>query len=161
MHMAIYNIVKVGAPILREKAAPVTRFDKKLAKLMKDMAETMYRANGCGLAAPQIGLGKRIVVIDAGDGYGIREFVNPVLSDPVGEEVDEEGCLSVPTYEGEVERAAQITVTYQDAKGTHYRLTAQGLLARALQHECDHLEGILFIDKAISLTAKPKEEERI
>jgi peptide deformylase len=101
------------------------------------------------------------VVIDAGDGYGIREFVNPVLSDPVGEEVDEEGCLSVPTYEGEVERAAQITVTYQDAKGTHYRLTAQGLLARALQHECDHLEGILFIDKAISLTAKPKEEERI
>ena len=82
--MAIYNIVKVGAPILREKAAPVTRFDKKLAKLMKDMAETMYRANGCGLAAPQIGLGKRIVVIDAGDGYGIREFVNPVLSDPVG-----------------------------------------------------------------------------
>ncbi len=158
--MAIYDIVKVGAPILREKAAPVKRFDKKLGKLMKDMAETMYAANGCGLAAPQIGLSQRIVVIDAGDGAGIREFVNPVLTDPVGEAVDTEGCLSVPDYEGEVKRAAQITVHFQDRKGDHYKLTADGLLARALQHECDHLEGILFIDKAISLTAKPKDDER-
>ncbi|MDD6570416.1 peptide deformylase [Acidaminococcus timonensis] len=158
--MAIYDIVKVGAPILREKAAPVKRFDKKLGKLMKDMAETMYAANGCGLAAPQIGLSQRIVVIDAGDGAGIREFVNPVLTDPVGEAIDSEGCLSVPDYEGEVKRAAQITVHFQDRKGDHYKLTADGLLARALQHECDHLEGILFIDKAISLTAKPKDDER-
>lgn len=158
--MAIYDIVKVGAPILRGKAAPVKRFDKKLGKLLKDMAETMYAANGCGLAAPQIGLSQRLVVIDAGDGAGIREFVNPVLTDPVGEAVDSEGCLSVPDYEGEVKRAAQITVHFQDKKGDHYKLTADGLLARALQHECDHLEGILFIDKAISLTAKPKEEER-
>ena len=158
--MAIYDIVKVGAPILREKAAPVKRFDKKLGKLMKDMAETMYAANGCGLAAPQIGLSQRLVVIDAGDGAGIREFVNPVLTDPVGEAVDSEGCLSVPDYEGEVKRAAQITVHFQDKKGDHYKLTADGLLARALQHECDHLEGILFIDKAISLTAKPKDDER-
>lgn len=158
--MAIYDIVKVGDPILREKAAPVKRFDKKLGKLLKDMAETMYAANGCGLAAPQIGLSQRLVVIDAGDGAGIREFVNPVLTDPVGEAVDSEGCLSVPDYEGEVKRAAQITVHFQDKKGDHYKLTADGLLARALQHECDHLEGILFIDKAISLTAKPKEEER-
>lgn len=158
--MAIYDIVKVGAPILREKAAPVKRFDKKLGKLMKDMAETMYAANGCGLAAPQIGLSQRIVVIDAGDGAGILEFVNPVLTDPVGEAVDSEGCLSVPDYEGEVKRAAQITVHFQDRKGDHYKLTADGLLARALQHECDHLEGILFIDKAISLTAKPKDDER-
>ena len=148
--MAIYDIVKVGAPILREKAVPVTRFDKKLARLLKDMAETMYAANGCGLAAPQIGLSKRLVVIDAGDGAGIREFVNPVL-------VDSEGCLSVPDYEGEVKRAARITVHFQDRKGDHYRLTADGLLARALQHECDHLEGVLFIDKAVSLSAKPKE----
>ena len=158
--MAIYDIVKVGAPILREKAAPVEHFDKKLGKLLKDMAETMYVANGCGLAAPQIGLSKRIVVIDAGDGAGIREFVNPVLTDPVGEAVDSEGCLSVPDYEGEVKRAVQITVHFQDRKGDHYKLTADGLLARALQHECDHLEGILFIDKAISLTAKPKDDER-
>lgn len=158
--MAIYDIVKVGAPILREKAAPVKRFDKNLGKLLKDMAETMYAANGCGLAAPQIGLSQRLVVIDAGDGAGIREFVNPVLTDPVGEAVDSEGCLSVPDYEGEVKRAAQITVHFQDKKGDHYKLTADGLLARALQHECDHLEGILFIDKAISLTAKPKDDER-
>ncbi|WP_288174422.1 peptide deformylase, partial [Acidaminococcus sp. CAG:542] len=110
-----------------------------------------------GLAAPQIGLSKRLVIIDAGDGAGIREFVNPVLTDPVGEAVDSEGCLSVPDYEGEVKRAAQITVHFQDRKGDHYRLTADGLLARALQHECDHLEGVLFIDKAISLSAKPRE----
>ena len=115
--MAIYDIVKVGAPILREKAVPVTKFDKKLGRLLKDMAETMYAANGCGLAAPQIGLSKRLVVIDAGDGAGIREFVNPVLTDPVGEAVDSEGCLSVPDYEGEVKRAAQITVHFQDRKG--------------------------------------------
>ncbi|WP_432642015.1 peptide deformylase [Acidaminococcus sp.] len=158
--MAIYDIVKVGAPILREKAAPIKRFDKKLSKLLKDMAETMYAANGCGLAAPQIGLSQRLVVIDAGDGAGIREFVNPVLTDPVGESVDSEGCLSVPDYEGEVKRAAQITVHFQDKKGDHYKLTADGLLARALQHECDHLEGVLFIDKAISLTAKPKDDEK-
>ena len=156
--MKLYDIVKVGAPILREKAAPVTKFDKKLSYLLRDMAATMYEANGCGLAAPQIGLSKRIVVIDAGDGAGIREFVNPVLTDPVGEAVDTEGCLSVPDYEGEVKRAAQITVHFQDKKGDHYKLTADGLLARALQHECDHLEGVLFIDKAISLMAKPKEE---
>lgn len=156
--MKLYEIVKVGAPILREKAAPVTKFDKKLGYLLRDMAATMYEANGCGLAAPQIGLSKRIVVIDAGDGAGIREFVNPVLTDPVGEAVDAEGCLSVPDYEGEVKRAAQITVHFQDKHGDHYRLTADGLLARALQHECDHLEGVLFIDKAISLMAKPKEE---
>ena len=124
------------------------------------MAETMYAANGCGLAAPQIGLSQRLVVIDAGDGAGIREFVNPVLTDPVGESVDSEGCLSVPDYEGEVKRAAQITVHFQDKKGDHYKLTADGLLARALQHECDHLEGVLFIDKAISLTAKPKDDEK-
>ena len=158
--MAIYDIVKVGAPILREKAVPIKRFDKKLSKLLKDMAETMYAANGCGLASPQIGLSQRLVVIDAGDGAGIREFVNPVLTDPVGESVDSEGCLSVPDYEGEVKRAAQITVHFQDKKGDHYKLTADGLLARALQHECDHLEGVLFIDKAISLTAKPKDDEK-
>ncbi len=153
-----YEIVKVGAPILREKAKPVTHFGKKLGKLLKDMGETMYKADGCGLAAPQIGLGVRAIVIDAGDGAGLREFVNPVLSDPEGESVDEEGCLSVPDYNGEVKRAAKITVHFQNCRGEHYRLRADGLLARALQHECDHLDGVLFIDKAISLLPKPKTE---
>lgn len=117
-----YEIVKVGAPILREKAKPVTHFGKKLGKLLKDMGETMYKADGCGLAAPQIGLGVRAIVIDAGDGAGLREFVNPVLSDPEGESVDEEGCLSVPDYNGEVKRAAKITVHFQNCRGEHYRL---------------------------------------
>ncbi|MCH3950186.1 MAG: peptide deformylase [Acidaminococcus sp.] len=156
--MSLLKIVKVGAPILRETAEPVTRFDKKLQKTLKNMAETMYAANGCGLAAPQIGLKKRMVVIDAGDGAGIREFVNPVLSDFKGEAIDTEGCLSVDEYEGEVKRAAEVTCIFQDSKGTHWKLEAHGLLARALQHECDHLDGILFIDKAISLTPKRKEE---
>ena len=103
--MSLLPIVKVGAPILREKAEAVTRFDKKLEKTLKAMAESMYANNGCGLAAPQIGLSKRMIVIDADDGAGIREFVNPVLSEFKGEEIDTEGCLSVDDYEGEVKRA--------------------------------------------------------
>ena len=150
--MSLLPIVKVGAPILREKAEAVTRFDKKLEKTLKAMAESMYANNGCGLAAPQIGLSKRMIVIDADDGAGIREFVNPVLSEFKGEEIDTEGCLSV------VKRAAEVTVRFQDRKGGHWRLTASGLLARALQHECDHLDGILFIDRALSLSPKRKAE---
>ena len=150
--MSLLPIVKVGAPILREKAEAVTRFDKKLEKTLKAMAESMYANNGCGLAAPQIGLSKRMIVIDADDGAGIREFVNPVLSEFKGEEIDTEGCLSEDDYEGEV------TGRGQDRKGGHWRLTASGLLARALQHECDHLDGILFIDRALSLSPKRKAE---
>ena len=156
--MSLLPIVKVGAPILREKAEAVTRFDKKLEKTLKAMAESMYANNGCGLAAPQIGLSKRMIVIDADDGAGIREFVNPVLSEFKGEEIDTEGCLSVDDYEGEVKRAAEVTVRFQDRKGGHWRLTASGLLARALQHECDHLDGNLFIDRALSLSPKRKAE---
>jgi len=156
--MTLLNIEKAGAPVLRKTAEKVTRFDKKLGKLLGNMAETMYKAEGCGLAAPQVGLLKRAVVIDAGDEQGIREFINPEFIAKEGKCVNVEGCLSVPDYEGEVERAEKVTVVYQDRKGEKQILTAEGLLAIALQHECDHLDGVLFIDKALTLQAKEKEE---
>lgn len=154
--MSLLTIAVVGNPLLREKAATVNKFDKKLGYLLRDMAETMYKADGVGIAAPQVNVSKRLVVIDPGD--GLREFVNPVLSNLQGSAVNIEGCLSVPTYEGEVERATNVTVSYQDRKGQEHVLEAEGLLAIALQHEVDHLDGILFIDKAQTL--RPKEQSR-
>jgi peptide deformylase len=156
--MALLEIMLAGAPVLRENAEKVTRFDKKLGKLLDNMAETMYAAEGCGLAAPQIGLSKRIVVIDAGK--GIQEFINPVFKFKEGSCTNVEGCLSVPDYEGEVERAEFVGVEYKDRKGNTKYVEADGLLAIALQHETDHLDGILFIDKASVIMPKEKEEQR-
>ena len=116
------------------------------------MAESMYANNGCGLAAPQIGLSKRMIVIDADDGAGIREYVTPVISEFKGEEIDTEGCLSVDDYEGEVKRAAEVTVRFQDRKGGHWRLTASGLLARALQLVCEDWDVIIFIEWSLCLS---------
>lgn len=157
--MTLMEIVKAGSPILKQRAEKVTRFDKKLAKLLTNMKETMYAADGCGLAAPQVGISKRLMVIDAFDDFGIREFINPEFISKEGKCVNAEGCLSVPDYEGEVERATNVTVKYQDRKGQWQMLEAEGLLAMALQHETDHLDGILFIDKALSLVPKVKEEK--
>lgn len=157
--MTLMEIMKAGSPILKQRAEKVTRFDKKLAKLLTNMKETMYAADGCGLAAPQVGISKRLMVIDAFDDFGIREFINPEFISKEGKCVNAEGCLSVPDYEGEVERATNVTVKYQDRKGQWQMLEAEGLLAMALQHETDHLDGILFIDKALSLVPKVKEEK--
>ena len=157
--MALMEILVAGAPLLRQQAKKVTRFDKKLGKLLTNMAETMYKAEGCGLAAPQVGIPKRCMVIDAFDDQGIREFVNPEIISKEVKCVNAEGCLSVPEYEGEVERATKVMVKYQDRKGEEHLLEAEGLLAMAIQHEYDHLEGILFIDKALTLVPKPKDEE--
>lgn len=158
--MTLMEIFKAGSPVLKQRAQKVTRFDKKLAKLLNNMKETMYAADGVGLAAPQVGVSKRLMVIDAYDDFGIREFINPEFISKEGSCVNAEGCLSVPDYEGEVERATHVVVKYQDRKGETQILDADGLLAIALQHECDHLDGILFIDKAISLMPKPKNEEK-
>ncbi len=154
--MALLEIMIAGAPVLRKNAEKVTRFDKKLGKLLDNMAETMYFAEGCGLAAPQVGLSKRAVVID--DGNGIQEFINPVFKFQEGSCTNVEGCLSVPDYEGEVERAERVGVEYQDRKGNRKYIEADGLLAIALQHETDHLDGVLFIDKASVIMPKEKEE---
>ncbi|MCR5177318.1 MAG: peptide deformylase [Anaerovibrio sp.] len=149
--MALLDIVKAGAPVLKQVAEPVGKVDSKLRKLMDNMAETMYSADGVGLAAPQIGQSIRLVVIDVGDENGLLELVNPVIVRKEGCAVDQEGCLSVPDVYGDVERAEKVSVDYINRWGKKKHLTAGGLLARCIQHELDHLEGVLFIDVAKSI----------
>ncbi|HJF84134.1 peptide deformylase [Megamonas hypermegale] len=147
--MAILDIKKAGDVVLKQQAQPVARIDKKIRTLLDDMAETMYKANGVGLAAPQVGESIQVVVIDVGE--GLIELVNPEIVRMEGTETDSEGCLSVPEIYGDVERAAKVSVKYLNRQGKNHRITATGLLARCLQHEIDHLHGRLFIDIAQNL----------
>lgn len=147
--MAILDIKKAGDVVLKQEAAPVERIDKKIRTLLDDMAETMYKADGVGLAAPQIGESIQVVVIDVGE--GLLELVNPEIVRMEGEAIDVEGCLSVPQIYGDVKRAAKVSVKYLNRQGKNHRITATGLLARCLQHEIDHLHGRLFIDIATNL----------
>ena len=147
--MAILDIKKAGVVVLKQQAQPVARIDKKIRTLLDDMAETMYKANGVGLAAPQVGESIQVVVIDVGE--GLIELVNPEIVRMEGTETDSEGCLSVPEIYGDVERAAKVSVKYLNRQGKNHRITATGLLARCLQHEIDHLHGRLFIDIAQNL----------
>lgn len=140
----IRKIVAVPEPVLRETARPVKKISKEIRSLIKDMAETMYANNGVGLAAPQIGISKRIIVVDVGD--GLLSLINPVIVAAAGKQRDIEGCLSIPGESGYVTRAEKVTVEGLNPGGQVIRVNAEGLLARALQHEIDHLNGILFID---------------
>lgn len=149
--MALLEIVKAGDPVLKQVAEPIEKVDSKLRRLMDNMAETMYKADGVGLAAPQIGQSIRMVVIDVGDENGLLAMVNPVITHREGSAIDSEGCLSVPNVFGDVERAEKVTVEYMNRWGKKKRLAASGLLARCIQHEVDHLEGCLFIDVAKSI----------
>ena len=149
--MALLEVLKAGNPVLKQVSVPVERVDKKLKKLMDDMAETMYEHDGVGLAAPQIGQNIRLVVIDCQDEHGLIELINPEITFKEGEAVDTEGCLSVPDIYGEVKRAAKVKVEFMNRRGKRQHLTATGLLARCIQHELDHLEGQLFIDIATSV----------
>lgn len=144
--MAIRIIRKNGDQVLREKALEVKEITPQIMTLLDDMAETMYHAEGVGLAAPQIGISKRIVVIDVQDEHGLLKLVNPQIIKSGGKETAVEGCLSFPGVAGEVERAETVTVKAQDEKGNPLEICASGLLARAFQHEIDHLDGILFVD---------------
>lgn len=153
--MSKLQIMIAGDPVLRDVAKPVERIDKKLQRLLKDMAETMYAADGVGLAAPQVGVSKRVVVIDVGD--GLYELINPVIVKKEGSVLGSEGCLSVPDYEGEVERAEFVECEFTDKTGQRMLLSASGLLAVCIQHELDHLDGVLFIDKAKTISPKMKE----
>jgi len=144
--MAIYQIVKKGDEVLRQKAKEVKEVNDSIRRLLDNMRDTMYDANGAGLAAPQIGISKRVIVVDPGD--ELLELVNPEIISGEGEETDLEGCLSIPGYTGEVTRMFKVTVKALDRQGQKVELTREGLAARALQHEIDHLDGILFIDKA-------------
>lgn len=133
--------------ILRRKAKTVEKVDGRLQILISDMIDTMYRADGVGLAAPQVGILRRVVVIDVGD--GIHALINPEIIAQSGEEIDQEGCLSIPGIRGKVKRPANVTVKFLDRNGKETVLEASGLLARAFCHEIDHLDGVLFIDKII------------
>ncbi|QDR80677.1 peptide deformylase [Sporomusa termitida] len=144
--MAVMEIRKAGDKILKELAVPVDKIDRKIRNLLNDMAETMYAADGVGLAAPQVGVSRRLVVIDVGD--GLIELINPVIVAKEGCESGTEGCLSVPGMCGEVERYATVTVEAINRSGKKIQINGSGLLARALQHEIDHLDGILFIELA-------------
>jgi len=148
MKMAVYQILHIGEDILREKAMEVSKITPNIHKLLDNMAETMYRANGVGLAAPQIGVPKRVVVIDSGEGEGLIELINPVIISKSGEEIEQEGCLSIPNLVGDVSRATRVVAQAWNRDGELMKYEAEGLLARAFQHEIDHLEGILFVDVA-------------
>lgn len=147
-----------GDPVLRAKAAPVSEFTPELRDLVQGMFECMYRAEGIGLAAPQVGEGIRVFVVDVPGGEDAlrvkRAFVNPVIVEKSGAATDEEGCLSIPGFRADVKRAARVVVEAADENGAPFRIEAEGLLARALQHETDHLDGILFIDRLGALQRK-------
>ncbi|MDI3535461.1 MAG: peptide deformylase [Thermosediminibacterales bacterium] len=145
--MTVRIIRKFDDEVLRSKAKEVKKIDESIKKLITDMVDTMYEAEGVGLAAPQIGILKKVAVIDVGD--GIMHLINPVIIEEEGEEINVEGCLSFPGVFGEVKRAAKVIVEAQDLTGEKQIIKGSGLLARALQHEIDHLNGIVFIDKAI------------
>lgn len=145
--MAVLEIVKHPNEVLETPCERVINFDKKLVKLLKDMHETMLIADGVGLAAPQVGVSLQVAVVDIGDDTGKIELINPVILEKRGEQVGPEGCLSFPGLYGEVERADYIKVRAQNRRGKIFLLEADDFLARAIQHEIDHLHGVLFTSK--------------
>ena len=144
--MSIRMIVKHPDSVLRDKCKPVMKFNGNLHKLIDDMAETMYLADGVGLAAPQVGITKRVLVIDVGD--GLIEMINPEILARRGEQLGPEGCLSLPGLQGDVRRAKWVRAKAYDRNGIEFIIEGTDLLARAIQHEIDHLNGVLFIDLA-------------
>ncbi len=165
--MALLPILEYPDPRLRKVAAPVTSFTPELAKLVRDMAETMYAAPGVGLAATQVDVHKRIIVIDISDSKDqLLVLVNPEIVEAEGEAECEEGCLSVPGYYDSVTRAARITVRARNERGESIELSAEGLLAVCIQHEMDHLVGKMFVDylsplKRARLTTKQRKKQRL
>lgn len=142
-------VLQNGDPVLRNKCEEVKTFNKELFALLDDMKETVRAERGAGLAAPQIGVSLRVVVIDVDEGY--FELINPVIVSVKGEQVGPEGCLSVKGKQGTVRRPDKVKAEYRDRHGKKHKLTAEGFFARAVCHELDHLDGILYIDKADEL----------
>lgn len=155
--MAIRNIYKIGDETLRSVSRPVTEFDESLSVLIDDMIDTLIRADGAGLAAPQIGLPERVVVIDVEEGF--FEMVNPVILFSKGEQTGPEGCLSVKGKQGTVTRPDKVKAEYRDRYGKKHKLTAVGFFARAVCHELDHLDGVLYTDRANELYDVDIEED--
>lgn len=154
--MAIRKIVKFGDDILQKTCRPVEKFDKKLFQLLDDMKETLAEANGVGLAAPQVGILRRVCIVDVGDGP--IELINPEIIGEEGEQEGAEGCLSNPGEYGIVKRPLKVTVKAQDRNGNWFQKTGEELCARAFCHEIDHLQGILFTSHASRMLTKEELE---
>ena len=145
----IRQVLQVGDPVLRKTCEKVTRFDEKLCGLLDDLKDTLIKEEGAGLAAPQIGVSLRVFVVNVDEGY--FEFVNPVFVWQKGEQTGAEGCLSIRGKAGTVTRPNKVKVVFSDRKGDRYSLVATGFFARAICHEYDHLDGILYTDKATNV----------
>ncbi|MDL2205508.1 peptide deformylase [Eubacteriales bacterium OttesenSCG-928-N13] len=145
--MAVRKIIEIGDDGLRKTSHPVEKFDKKLHNLLDDMAETMMHADGAGIAAPQVGILRRVVVIDAGE--GILELVNPTITSSQGEQINPEGCLSIPGRRCTVMRPQHITLKAQDRNGEWFEMEGEDFFPIVVSHELDHLDGILYVDKMI------------
>ena len=152
--MAIRNIIQIGDPTLRKKSFEVTDFGEKTAQLLDDMKETLKKAEGVGLAAPQVGVLRRIFIVNAEDEY--YECINPVIVASSGKQTGDEGCLSVRGKYGKVERPKKVTVVAYDRNGRKFTVKAQDFLARVFCHEYDHLDGILYVDKAQNVTEEKR-----
>lgn len=160
--MAIRIIVHEPDEVLHQVAKEVKKITPNVQKLLTDMADTMYDAEGVGLAAPQIGILKRVIVIDVGDDHGLIELINPEIVSSEGEQFGPEGCLSIPGYRGDVRRAMEVTVKGLDRNGKEVTYTGTELLARAFQHEIDHLNGVLYTDiaeRVYEITPEGEEKE--
>ena len=147
--MAIRNIVQIGDDVLRKKSFEVTDFGEKTWQLLDDMKDTLKRAQGAGLAAPQVGVLRRIFIVDVEEGF--FEFINPEIISEKGEQFGVEGCLSVKGKWGDVKRPSTVVVKYQDRNGNHHKITAKDFFAKAICHENDHLNGVLYVDKAVNI----------
>ena len=155
--MAVLDIKIAGDPILKQVCAKVEKIDKRIKKLLDDMAETMYATEGIGIAAPQVGYSLRVIVVDVENKR--YDMINPEITYREGSEIDLEGCLSCPNLFGDVERATKIRVKFTTRYHKEKEIEAEGLLARCIQHEVDHLNGRLFIDIAKNITkGKPQRE---
>lgn len=157
--MALRDIVQEGDRILTKKCRPVEKFDAKLAQLLDDMAETLEASGGVGLAAPQVGLLRRVCIVDVGDEEGLIELVNPKIVAYSGKQEGAEGCLSCPNEYGVVERPMFVTVKAQDRHGNEITIKGEGLKARAFCHELDHLDGIIFKSRAARMLRPDEIEE--
>ncbi len=154
--MALRKVLKIGDETLRKKARPIDTLNRRMITLLDDMAETMYAEEGCGLAAPQVGVLRRAIVVDVGDENGLIQLINPEIVSTEGTQENAEGCLSVPGRRGYVPRPQKAVVRGINRAGKPVEIEAEGLLAVAFSHEIDHLDGTLFIDR---MTREVTEEE--
>jgi len=150
--MAVLKVRRYGDPVLRRRAMPVSEVTPQIRRIVEDMTETMYDEVGIGLAAPQIGHSLRLLVVGDEEGRGVQALVNPVITESGGTVTAEEGCLSLPGIFADVTRAQWVRLEAQDLEGRPIALTARGLRARVFQHEIDHLDGVLFIDRLDPVT---------